>query len=254
MLLLIVRLAVLAIVLIPVARLFRVLLFPASFQRSEAQRTRALIEAAFGPARAHPRVEQIGRRLAEEAGVTARFRVIDDPIRNALTLPDGEILIWRGLLGATHRDDPMLAGILAHEIGHLRRDEFARTITLIAVLDALFGVFVRGFLRLIVSRLVKQVVVAAYRRRGEHGADAAAVDLMIAADYEPGGLIRALRATPDAPAGAAPLSTHPPHAERIKRIEELMRERGLDPHPAREPIEFPMWRVRRSVFPPDEEA
>jgi Zn-dependent protease with chaperone function len=47
------------------------------------------------------------------------IRVVDIPIVNAVTLPGGHILLFSGLLGEAESPDEV-AGVLAHEMGHVR--------------------------------------------------------------------------------------------------------------------------------------
>lgn len=65
-------------------------------------------------------VRQVGTRLLMAAGQPVRgwrFAVLDTPVANAFALPDGTILITRGML-ALADDEAELAAVLAHEIGH----------------------------------------------------------------------------------------------------------------------------------------
>lgn len=72
------------------------------------------------------RIENIVRRLAEVSDrkdVVYSVRVIDDseeddPIINAMALPGGYIFVYKGLIDFAKSDDE-LAGVLAHEIGHV---------------------------------------------------------------------------------------------------------------------------------------
>jgi len=61
------------------------------------------------------------RRLAaglpgEHAAITVR--VLNRPLVNAIALPGGQIIVFRGLLDLTQRPDE-LAGVLAHELTHI---------------------------------------------------------------------------------------------------------------------------------------
>ena len=49
-----------------------------------------------------------------------RVRVYDIPIKNAFALPGGHIVITRGLLREA-TDPEEVAGLLAHEVGHVAR-------------------------------------------------------------------------------------------------------------------------------------
>ena len=65
-------------------------------------------------------VGRVGGGLLDAAGLQRRdwrFEVLDSPEANAFVLPDGEIVITRGML-ALVSDEAELAVVLAHEIGH----------------------------------------------------------------------------------------------------------------------------------------
>ncbi len=67
------------------------------------------------------RVAEIGRRLAEVSDrqdIVYHFKVIKDKEVNALALPGGFIYITDSLVNIADSDDE-IAGVLAHEIGHM---------------------------------------------------------------------------------------------------------------------------------------
>ena len=66
-------------------------------------------------------VDRIGRKLAavtETPGARFSFHVLDSPIVNAFALPGGYVYVSRGLV-ALASDEAELAGVIAHEIGHV---------------------------------------------------------------------------------------------------------------------------------------
>jgi predicted Zn-dependent protease len=66
-------------------------------------------------------VQELGTRIAartERTNLPWTFRVVDDPVVNAFALPGGFIYITRGLLGHMN-NEAQLAGVMAHEIGHV---------------------------------------------------------------------------------------------------------------------------------------
>ena len=66
-------------------------------------------------------VTGVGRKLGAHAEYPAdrfRFTVLDTPIVNAFALPGGYIYVTRGLV-ALAGNEAELAGVLAHEIGHV---------------------------------------------------------------------------------------------------------------------------------------
>lgn len=75
-------------------------------------------------------VNEMGQRLvAKETppGVLFSFRVVRDPLPNALALPDGRIYVNTGLLGFV-RNEAQLAAVLGHEIGHVTQRHAIRHI------------------------------------------------------------------------------------------------------------------------------
>lgn len=67
------------------------------------------------------RVEEIGKKIAavsDRRDIVYRFSVIDDEEINAVSLPGGFIYVNSGLVEKVSSDDE-LAGVLAHEIGHI---------------------------------------------------------------------------------------------------------------------------------------
>ncbi|MAF67810.1 MAG: peptidase M48 family protein [Micavibrio sp.] len=66
-------------------------------------------------------VSEVGQRLAqyaENTGVTYKFYLLDSPVVNAFAAPGGYIYVTRGLLYHAN-SEAELAGVLAHEIGHI---------------------------------------------------------------------------------------------------------------------------------------
>ena len=141
---------------------------------------------------------------------------------NALALPGGAIVVTDSLLDLAG-DPRELAGVLAHEIGHidarhgLRR--LARAVGLSAAVMLVSG-DAGSFLNDAVVAGTG-LLDAAYSRDFEREADARAAALLAAAGADPDSLARMLeRLEAKAGGGALPgwLSTHPPTAERIETL------------------------------------
>jgi len=67
------------------------------------------------------RVEDIGRKIAsicDRKELDYHFKVLDDPEVNAVSLPGGFVYINKGLIEKVSSDDE-LAGVIAHEVGHI---------------------------------------------------------------------------------------------------------------------------------------
>ena len=73
-------------------------------------------------------VRRVGERLLEQSGVTSpefTFTLLDSPDINAFAMPGGFIYVNRGLL-AYLDTEAELAGVLAHEIGHITERHHSR--------------------------------------------------------------------------------------------------------------------------------
>jgi len=82
------------------------------------------IEKEYKPAEdplMQKRVEDIGKKIAavsDRKEIDYHFRVLDEDEVNAVSLPGGYVYIFSGLLDKISNDDE-LAGVLAHEVGHI---------------------------------------------------------------------------------------------------------------------------------------
>jgi predicted Zn-dependent protease len=82
------------------------------------------VEKSFGKFMTGPLadyVSTVGAKIAvntERKDVQYKFHVIDSPIVNAFAIPGGYVYVSRGLL-ALANSEAELAGVLAHEVGHI---------------------------------------------------------------------------------------------------------------------------------------
>ena len=82
------------------------------------------IEKEYKPAEdplMQKRVEDIGKKIAavsDRKEIDYHFRVLDEDEVNAVSLPGGYVYVFKGLLDKVSNDDE-LAGVLAHEVGHI---------------------------------------------------------------------------------------------------------------------------------------
>lgn len=106
-------------------------------------------------------------------------RVVNLPIVNAVTLPGGKIVLFDGLVKAAASPDEV-AGVLAHEIGHVHHrdvmEALLRQVGLSVLLGGLDG-NVGGYTNALLS--------SAYSRRAEEGADSYAIDVLKRAEVSP---------------------------------------------------------------------
>ncbi len=146
---------------------------------------------------------------------------------NAFALPGGSIVITDQLV-KLFDDEDVIAGVLAHEIGHVTGDHGLRQ------LYRSLGVFVLvGLLAGDTGPILEDVLLEggvllslSYSRTHERDADQSGLRLADAAGYDPAGLMKFFRFLPDSNRTESGWSsTHPASGERIKAIEEYIENR-----------------------------
>ncbi|RKE36886.1 peptidase M48-like protein [Paraburkholderia sp. BL23I1N1] len=167
-------------------------------------------------------LEQLEARLAHAAGIAQPVRVvvIDSKTVNALTLPGTRMIIMRGLFEQVGNPD-QLAGVMAHETGHIaRRDPLTALFrgAGISVISTMFGINL-GFAD--VSSLAGRLVGLSYSRDMERLADANGVAYLQASGLRSDGLA-AFFALTEKRSGSASraiefLSDHPRTIDRENR-------------------------------------
>jgi len=178
-------------------------------------------------------VNRVGQWLAaqtERTDLTWHFGVLDADSVNAFAAPGGYIFVTRGLLRVS-RTEAELAGVLAHEIGHVLRRHHLEAIRKQALRDIATdlvdeAVSQRGFNATPFIKTGMQLYARGLDRGDEHEADRIGVVIATRAGYEPYGLPRVLLALNEMNPADASLqwltSTHPPTGERLSLLEQLM--------------------------------
>ncbi|MEQ9639538.1 MAG: M48 family metallopeptidase [Alphaproteobacteria bacterium] len=145
-------------------------------------------------------------------------RVVDTNMVNAFALPGGHIVIFSKLIEKADNADE-LAGVLAHEIGHVAgRDSLRGLMQQIGVAAALGLVF--GDTTGVDGSMMTQLVGLSYSRDLELEADRYAADLLTRAGIRRDGLV-SFFARLDQEGPSTPLeilSTHPPSDERARLL------------------------------------
>ncbi len=175
----------------------------------------------------NPEVQAYVQKLAQplvaatDDSFQFHFTVVDAPEVNAFALPGGFVTINLGLLKAAETGEE-IAGVLAHEIGHvvLRHgtQRILRQLGGTVVLSALFG----GTDIELPTYLVGNLLDTAYSREQEREADDYGLQLLKRAGIEAGGLSRFFeRMAQQSPQLPGLLSTHPDPGDRARRAASL---------------------------------
>ena len=172
------------------------------------------------------RVELIGNRLAkvcDRKELIYHFKVIDINDINAVSLPGGWVYIFKGLVEKCKNDDE-LAGVIAHEIGHICARHAAKqqetgsimNIAMIAAALAGHGEAAQA------TNLALTSLMASYSREDEFEADRRAVIYTEKAGYDPHALVTFMQTMHEAERDKIrPYSyfrSHPYEGERIGNI------------------------------------
>lgn len=183
-------------------------------------------------------VAEIGKRLAqfsEFSEFNYRFTVLNTPVVNAFALPGGYIYISRGLL-ALASNEAELAGVLAHEIGHVTARHTAERIGAQQLAQiGLLGAALLGLDQnlLQAGQSIAGLAIQGYSRSQELEADTLGVRYMSQAGYDPEAMVSFLATLGEharlegrmlgLPEGQEDefniMSTHPRTADRVRQAQ-----------------------------------
>jgi predicted Zn-dependent protease len=136
-------------------------------------------------------VNLVGLTVAGEAprpDVTYRFAVLETPDVNAFAAPGGYIFVTRGAL-ALMESEAELAGVLAHEVGHVNRRHVIEGIRKSDLMQSVRDE--SGISGTTLDRAVGQganAIFSGYSREDESEADSLGVEYAAGAGYDPHGL------------------------------------------------------------------
>lgn len=167
------------------------------------------------------------------------FDVIESKEVNAFALPGGATFFYTGLLDRLKTEDE-LAGVLGHELTHVRREHWARRYAKQQSQDlALSALLILGRANSDVSNgvsVLNSLYGMQFSRGDENDADIRGFEMMTRAGYNPEGMADVFRMLGSL-GGKQPefLSDHPSDAHRVDRIEDLIRKSGKN-YPPQTPL------------------
>lgn len=172
-------------------------------------------------------IDSIGQIIAtvQDRNIDYHFTIIDDDTTiNAFAAPGGYIYIYTGLILAADNETEV-AGVLAHEIGHIvERHSIERLLRIYGrsfIIEAIFGQNAENW-----SQIYNTFREFKYSKEAEFEADSCAAVFLSKADYNPIGMRSFLKklldfSGPDSFLSKL-LSTHPPTEERIESVHRII--------------------------------
>ncbi len=197
-----------------------------------------------GPGKAA--LDALVQRLERAAALPIPLKVaaIRRDEANAIALPGGYIFVFKGLIERSRNPDE-LAGVIAHEIGHVAHRDGTRSILQGAGLSFLFGMLLGDFTGGGVVVVAAQTILqSAYSREVEALADIYAVELMAKAGGEPRALGAILSRIGSLEPGVTILQDHPLTRNRVAAIDAAAARLQLGPGPLMSPVE---WAALRRI-------
>jgi Zn-dependent protease with chaperone function len=160
-------------------------LVPQSFERRMGDVADGQVKALFGKkvcnnAEGQAAFTKLVNTLRDAAGLDPSIQtaVLATPIPNAFALPGGKVYLFSGLLAKADNADE-IAGVLAHELGHLRHRDGTRNLIYNGgssfLIGLLFGDITGSGAVIFASR---SLVSASYSREAEQNADTFSIDIM----------------------------------------------------------------------------
>jgi len=191
--------------------------------------------------------DQIGQRLvralpdSDRKTWNFRFHVLDSKEVNAFALPGGNMFMFTGLYKLLSTDDA-LAGVTGHEMTHVRLQHWAKAEAKrqerSAGIGLLLGLFHAGRTAQTIAGLADNAIGLKFSRGEEDQADQGGLGNMVAAGYNPQGMIQLFQTLEKVSGnggsiGGDFLSNHPLTSDRInhteQRIAALKSQRNFPP-------------------------
>jgi hypothetical protein len=229
-------------------------LVPAAFERRLGDVADAQVKGVFDGkvcdnAAGQKAFVKLMTAIRESAGLDTSVQsgVLSSSVPNAFALPGGKVYLFNGLLAKAENADE-IAGVLAHELGHLKHRDNLRGLIRDSgtsfLIGLLFGDITGSSVLIFGSRTL---VTSSHSREAEQNADSFAIDVMhrLGRPAKPTGELL-LRVTGKEAKGLSIISSHPLSEDRLAR---MSRE---DLPASRPPLLTPEeWRSLKSICDDD---
>jgi len=187
--------------------------------------------------------------IRESAGMdtSVQSSVLSSEVPNAFALPGGRVYMFKGLLAKAESADE-IAGVLAHELGHLEHRDNMRGLIRNGGTSFLVGLLfgdITGSSALIFAS--RSLVTSSHSREAEHDADGFSIEIMhkLGRPTKPMGELL-VRVTGKGGKGLSIISSHPMSEDRLARM--TREDRPATKPPLLTPEE---WRALKSICDSD---
>ena len=205
---------------------------PQSFERRLGDAAEVQIKTIFGDktcndATGQKAFDKLLRSLRQAAGLDTAVEpeVLSTSVPNALALPGGKVILFSGLLAKANNPDE-IAGVLAHELGHLKHRDNMRNLIHDSGTSFLAGLLfgdVTGAGALVFAS--RTLVTSSYSREVEQSADTFSMDVMQKLGRSPkhmGELLFRITGK-QGDSELSILASHPLTEDRLKRMSQADR-------------------------------
>jgi predicted Zn-dependent protease len=173
-------------------------------------------------------LREIGAKLTSHSDYDYQWHLVKDPQINAYALPGGIIIVNSGLITAVDHADE-LAAVLAHEVQHVEQRHSLKS--LINSLGWAAGMMILlGDINISTAVIVHQLGNMYFSRDKENEADQLGVELLIAADINPNGMLLLMQRLQEVSGSGVPewISSHPKTSDRVERIKDILASNPCD--------------------------
>ena len=191
------------------------------------------IEAKYGVVtdpQLNAMVNDMGQAIAkcsDRPDLQYTFKILNTNQVNAVSLPGGWVYVYKGLVDMTAGHPDQLAGVIAHEVGHIAARHAAAQIGRELQANILIGTLTKGQVQQLAG-LFANIELLRYSRQEEYEADKLGIKYLYRCGrWNPQGLInflqRLLTMEPQHPSDLEQIfATHPVTADRIKRAQAYL--------------------------------
>jgi predicted Zn-dependent protease len=177
-------------------------------------------------------LDKLLKPLCNENGIerdSLKVHIIQKDEVNAFALPDGHLVVYSGLIGAS-KNEQALIGVLGHEIAHIENNHVMKKLSKEIGFSVLMSITTGNNNSGVIREVMHTLSSSAYDRSLEKEADIASVEYMIKAKVDPAPFADFLYEMSFDNKLASALSwvnSHPESEERAKYVLEYIKGKKL---------------------------